>query len=123
VLVLIRGGGDLASGVAMRLYRAGLRVVITELQQPLAVRRLVSFAEAIYSGEVTIEGVTGRRVIDHPIVGILQVPSKGCPFWWTPRLCSKILYLAVIVDADVEASAGSLKHRPATSVWDPDIKR
>lgn len=60
-LLLIRGGGDLASGVALRLHRAGMRVLITELAQPLAVRRTVSFAEAIYRGEITIEGVTARH--------------------------------------------------------------
>jgi hypothetical protein len=61
-IVLIRGGGDLASGVALRLHRSGLRVVITELDQPLVIRRLVSFAEAIYQGETHVEGVTARRV-------------------------------------------------------------
>jgi xanthine dehydrogenase accessory factor len=60
-IVLIRGGGDLASGVALRLHRSGLRVVITELDQPLVIRRLVSFAEAIYQGETRVEGVTARR--------------------------------------------------------------
>lgn len=59
-LILIRGGGDLASGVALRLHRAGLEVLISELAQPLAVRRTVSFAEAVYDGQITIEGVTGR---------------------------------------------------------------
>jgi xanthine dehydrogenase accessory factor len=63
-LILIRGGGDLASGVAVRLHRAGLQVVITELPQPLAVRRTVSFAEAVYAGQITIEEVTGRAVGD-----------------------------------------------------------
>ena len=47
-VILIRGGGDLATGVALRLIRAGLRVVVTEIAQPLAVRRTVSFAEAVY---------------------------------------------------------------------------
>jgi xanthine dehydrogenase accessory factor len=61
-LVLLRGGGDLASGVALRLYRAGIRVVITELAQPLAVRRAVSFGEAVYEGVHAVEGVTARRV-------------------------------------------------------------
>ena len=61
-LVLLRGGGDLASGVAMRLYRAGIHVVITELAQPLAVRRAVSFGEAVYEGVHAVEGVTARRV-------------------------------------------------------------
>ena len=59
--ILIRGGGDLASGVALRLQHAGFRIIITELSQPLAVRRKVAFAEAVYEGEITIEDVTGRR--------------------------------------------------------------
>jgi xanthine dehydrogenase accessory factor len=61
-LILIRGGGDLASGVALRLHRAGLRVLVSELREPLAVRRKVSFAEAVYAGGITVEGVTGRLV-------------------------------------------------------------
>ena len=61
-MILIRGGGDLASGVALRLQRAGLKVLISELPQPLAVRRAVSFAEAVYAGEITVEGVTARLV-------------------------------------------------------------
>ncbi|HET9905026.1 MAG TPA: selenium-dependent molybdenum cofactor biosynthesis protein YqeB, partial [Anaerolineales bacterium] len=61
-LVLLRGGGDLATGVALRLHRSGIKLVITELAQPLAVRRTVSFAEAIYEGHQTVEGVTARRV-------------------------------------------------------------
>ncbi|HLF72988.1 MAG TPA: selenium-dependent molybdenum cofactor biosynthesis protein YqeB [Anaerolineales bacterium] len=61
-LVLVRGGGDLATGVALRLHRAGMKVVITELAQPLAVRRAVSFAEAVYEGQHTVEGVTARLV-------------------------------------------------------------
>lgn len=61
MLVVLRGGGDLASGVALRLHRSGLRVLITELAQPLVVRRLVSFAEAVYRGEISVEGVHARR--------------------------------------------------------------
>ncbi|MGH2582601.1 MAG: selenium-dependent molybdenum cofactor biosynthesis protein YqeB [Anaerolineales bacterium] len=62
--VVIRGGGDLASGVALRLHRAGIRVAILELEKPLAVRRTVSFAEAVFSGSVEIEGVRGRKAAD-----------------------------------------------------------
>jgi xanthine dehydrogenase accessory factor len=61
-LVLVRGGGDLATGVALRLHRAGIQVIITEIAQPLAVRRAVSFAEAVYEGQHTVEGVTARLV-------------------------------------------------------------
>jgi len=61
-LVLLRGGGDLASGVALRLHRAGIKVVIAELPQPLAVRRAVSFGEAVYEGVHSVEGVTARCI-------------------------------------------------------------
>ncbi len=64
LLVLLRGGGDLASGVAYRLYRAGLPVLVTELPQPLVVRRLVAFAEAVYCGVHVVEDITARRVDD-----------------------------------------------------------
>lgn len=62
--VILRGGGDLASGVALRLQRAGLRVLITELPQPLAVRRMVSFAEAVYAGQIRVEEITARLAED-----------------------------------------------------------
>ncbi|MBN1451991.1 MAG: EF2563 family selenium-dependent molybdenum hydroxylase system protein [Anaerolineales bacterium] len=71
-LILIRGGGDLASGVALRLYRAGLKVLISELPQPLAVRRTVSFAEAVYAGQVTLEGVTARLVNGEQVQAALE---------------------------------------------------
>ena len=61
MLTLIRGGGDLASGVAYRLHRAGIQVVITEIPQPLMVRRLVSFGEAVYSGQIAVEGITACK--------------------------------------------------------------
>jgi len=61
-LIVIRGGGDLASGVALRLHRAGFEVVILELEKPLAVRRAVAFSEAVYEGTQTVEGVTSRLV-------------------------------------------------------------
>lgn len=61
-IVLIRGGGDLASGVAVCLHEAGFSVVITELAQPLVVRRKVSFAEAVYEGSCSVDGIVGRKV-------------------------------------------------------------
>lgn len=62
LLVYLRGGGDLASGVALRLHRVGLRVIIAELAQPLVVRRLVSFANAIFEGRTRVEEVRSRRI-------------------------------------------------------------
>lgn len=61
-LILLRGGGDLASGVALRLHRSGLQVVITELSEPLTVRRTVAFSQAVYDGKTCVEGVTAQRV-------------------------------------------------------------
>lgn len=61
-LVAVLGGGDLASGVIYRLHCAGFPVVVTELPAPLFVRRAVSYGEAVYSGEVTVQGVTARLV-------------------------------------------------------------
>ena len=63
-IILIRGGGDLASGVALRLLRSGLNVVIAELLKPLAVRRSVCFSEAVYEGQIVVENVTARAVAD-----------------------------------------------------------
>lgn len=60
-MILIKGAGDLASGVALRLARCGFRVVLTELPQPLAVRRTVAFAQAVYDGACQVEEVTARR--------------------------------------------------------------
>lgn len=60
--IWIQGAGELASGVAMRLVRCGYRVLMAELPRPLAVRRLVSFSEAIYSGCARVEDVEGFLV-------------------------------------------------------------
>lgn len=60
--VVVKGGGDLASGVAWRLWNSGFQVVITEVAQPTAIRRAVSFAEAVWEGEAVVEGVRARRV-------------------------------------------------------------
>lgn len=62
MLVLIRGAGDLASGVAVRLHRCGFNVIMTELAQPLAVRRSVAFAQAVYAGVLVVEEVVARCV-------------------------------------------------------------
>ena len=60
-LVVIRGGGDLATGTAARLHRAGFAVIITELLRPLVLRRTVALAEAVFSGETQVEDLLGRR--------------------------------------------------------------
>jgi xanthine dehydrogenase accessory factor len=62
--VLLRGGGDLATGVAYRLHKAGFPIVILELPRPLVVRRRVALATAVLEGQVEVEGMRGRLVAD-----------------------------------------------------------
>ena len=61
MLVLIKGAGDLATGTAVRLHRAGFSVVMTDIAQPTAVRRTVAFSQCIYDGVAEVEGITARR--------------------------------------------------------------
>ncbi|MDY0372434.1 MAG: selenium-dependent molybdenum cofactor biosynthesis protein YqeB [Sphaerochaetaceae bacterium] len=60
-LVVVRGAGDLATGVIHRLHRAGYRVLALETNQPTTIRRTVAFSEAVYEGAVEVEGVICRR--------------------------------------------------------------
>ncbi len=71
-LIVIKGAGDLASGIAHRLHRAGWVPVMTELAQPLVVRRAVSFAEAVYEGRATVEGVTAVRAAGEADIAVLR---------------------------------------------------
>ena len=67
MLVLIRGAGDMATGVALRLWRAGIRVVLTDLPHPTAIRRTVCFSEAIPLGETAVEDVRARIEEQYPL--------------------------------------------------------
>ena len=62
LIVLIKGAGEMATGVAHRLFRSGFRVCLTEIAEPLAVRRAVSFCEAVFEEEKEVEGVKARLV-------------------------------------------------------------
>lgn len=57
--VLIKGSGDLASGIALRLHRAGFRILMTDIAVPTTVRRTVAFSPAVYQGHMQVEDVTG----------------------------------------------------------------
>ncbi len=99
MIVLIRGGGDLASGVGVRLHRSGFQVVITELPEPLVVRRKVSLAEAIHEGLVQVEGVTGKLVEDSSEIKSILL-SGVIPVLIDPDLeCLEVLNPDVVVDA------------------------
>lgn len=71
MLIVIRGGGDLATGVALRLYRSGMDVVICETAVPTSIRRTVCFSEAVRLEEMMVEGVTARRAVSEEVPALL----------------------------------------------------
>ena len=87
MLVVIRGAGDIASGIALRLFRAGMRVVMCDLPVPTSIRRTVCFSEAIRLGETSVEGVRGvlcatpaaaRAAAEAGVVAVLADPEAAC---------------------------------------------
>ena len=80
-ILIVRGGGDLASGVIHRLYCCGYRVLVLECHKPSAIRRKVSFGEAVFDGTSAVEGVTGRLISD--IADAEKIwEAKNIRFWW-----------------------------------------
>ena len=63
-IIVVRGGGDLATGTIHRLWSAGFRVLVLEAEHPAAIRRQVSLSEAVYEGAATVEGLTARLIRD-----------------------------------------------------------
>lgn len=87
MLVLIRGAGDLASGIALRLHHAGFRVVMTDLPRPTAIRRTVCFSQAILFETMRVEDVTARfaptpdaalEIVRQREIAVLADPEAAC---------------------------------------------
>lgn len=72
-LVVIRGAGDIASGIAARLYNAKFKVIMLEISKPSSIRRKVSFSEAIYDNECVVEGIKARKTNIDELDNILNV--------------------------------------------------
>jgi len=86
-LTAIKGGGDIASGIACRLFQSGFPVFITELDSPLVVRRAVAFAQAMFSGETVIAGIKAVKVqspeeiirtIKKGFIPVIADPAASC---------------------------------------------
>jgi len=71
MLILMRGAGDIATGIALRLHRAGMQVVMTDIAKPTAIRRTVCFSQAVVLGTTTVEDVTARLAEPSQIEEIL----------------------------------------------------
>lgn len=98
-LVAIRGGGDIATGIAYKLYKSGFNIVILEAEKPLSIRRKVSFSEAIYEGEAVVEGVKSVYVQDINDVGI-EIKKGNIPVLVDRSAESiKLLRPEIVVDA------------------------
>lgn len=99
VLVIIRGGGDLATGVAVRLFQAGFPVIILEIDHPTVIRLPVSFARAVYEDKAIIEGVEAVLISSweeaEKIIKLNKVPILVDP----EGSCIKKLSFTVLVDA------------------------
>lgn len=75
MLAVIKGAGDIASGIALRLHRANFKIVMTEIASPTAIRRTVCFSEAVYKGETVVENV--KAVLCDSISQIDDVFENG----------------------------------------------
>ena len=97
--ILIKGAGDLASGIACRLYRSGFSVAMTDLPAPTSIRRTVCFSEAIPNGTAEVEGITARFAADADAAAAIlragEIPVLADP----QAACAAALQPDAIVDA------------------------
>jgi xanthine dehydrogenase accessory factor len=115
LIVLIKGGGEMASGVVQRLVCSGFRVCITEIPEPLAVRREVSFCEAVYKGKKEVEGLVGKRVSDKE--GVLRAWEEG----EVPVIIDPACAIRKILTPDVLVDAILAKTNTGTSLGDAPL--
>lgn len=101
ILIICRGGGDLATGIVHRLFRAGFQVLVLETDSPAAIRRQVSFSEAVYDGTATVEGVTAERIASADRASVNHVLEEGrVPLLVDPEGSSiPLLKPDIVVDA------------------------
>jgi len=113
--VLIRGGGDIGSGVALRLVRSGFNVVVTEIEQPRVVRRAASYANAVYAGMCKVEETRGRLCTTGEVEKVFA--DHEVPILIDPQAsCRNQLYPHVIVDARMAKNEPDLSKEDAPLV-------
>jgi xanthine dehydrogenase accessory factor len=114
--ILIRGAGDIATGVACRLHGSGFfRILMTEIEKPLAVRRTVSFCEAVYEKSCAVEGVGAELIYEAQDVHRL----------WGKRLVAVLVDPTVssrfIVQPDILIDAILAKKNEGTAITDASL--
>lgn len=98
-MILIKGAGDLASGVAVRLAHCGFPIVMTDLPHPTSIRRTVCFSEAIPKGEFTVEDVTAVRADSVDDVKTILARGQIAVLADPDASCVHVLRPEVVVDA------------------------
>lgn len=100
-LIIIKGAGDLATGTAHRLACSGFPVLMLEIPQPTVIRRTVAFAEAVFLGEYTVEGITAKlatgpeevtKIVEAEKIAVLVDPQ------WTSI---SLLQPTAVIDATI----------------------
>lgn len=102
---VVRGGGDIATGVIWRLRRCGIPVVVTELDRPLTIRRTVSFSTAVSMGVMQVEGMEAQRADD--LSEVAEILERGVvPVVISPEIepLKNVLDIEVVVDARLAKS-------------------
>ena len=91
--ILIKGAGDLATGIASRLYGAGHQIIMTEIPVPLTVRRTVALSRAVYEGSAEVEEMRAFRadsqveageVLSRGDIPVMVDPEAECRSWYKP---------------------------------------
>lgn len=112
LLALVRGAGDIATGVALRLHRSGFAVVMTELAQPTVERRAVAFAEAVYDGHTVVEGVTA--VLAQPTDDLRPMLATGT----IPVVVDPQASIREVLKPDLLVDAVLAKRNTGTTILD-----
>jgi xanthine dehydrogenase accessory factor len=139
VLVVLRGGGDLATGAAWRLKRAGFGVVVCELAAPLTVRRNVAFSTAVTDGSVLVEGIRAIRATvaeaaqtarsdQVPVVISPGLPPLGADVVVDARMAKRLLDTAIgaaplVVALGPGCTAGRDCHAVVETMRGPQLGR
>lgn len=115
LIICIRGAGELASAVAHRLHRCNFKVLLTEIADPQAVRRQVSFCEAVHDGRKEVEGVVTKLVLD----------SKEIETAWQggeiPLIVDPETKIKAIIKPDVLIDAIIAKRNTGTKITDAPL--
>lgn len=102
MLVIIRGAGDIATGIGLRLHRAGFQVVLTDLPRPTAIRRTVSFSQAVRQGSCQVEDVTARLAASPEDAAAIAAAGEVAVLVDPEGACVPVLRPRVLVDAILE---------------------